>query len=253
MKGFKNTGAGLQYVKDFSFPSAQGFSGSAGAKEVKGYMRGGKVKANQKMPANVHKKGGKVTKAAMGGLMGGPEREISVDDVTLTMPKKRGGRAKKSMHDKLLSEGKKMGYASGGKVNGRKSSIGASPDDVGLKDWDQYKKKNTSGEFKMKRGKQDSMDSGVQPARRGKNARSAQQAEAGGTGRLKPGYKKGGKAVKKGVHRVRPSGGGALADAALKTAKRVLRSKRTKLPQPVKASRKGISKNVKARGGMAKC
>jgi hypothetical protein len=39
----KSTG-GLQYVKDFSFPADQGFTGSAGRSEVKGYMRGGSVK-----------------------------------------------------------------------------------------------------------------------------------------------------------------------------------------------------------------
>lgn len=113
---------GLTYVKDFSFPAEQGFSGSAGVHQVRGYQRGGRVKKN-------------------------------------------------SMHGKLTREGEKMGYAYGGQV------------------------KNTSAEFVAKRGKQKTMDHGVQPAQKGRNQ---QEVEAGGNKRLKPGYKKGG-----GVCRVR--------------------------------------------------
>lgn len=131
-----NKNVGLTYVKDFSFPAEQGFTGSAGVHKVRGYMRGGHVKskAPQKMPPTVKMHGGAV-------------------------------------HDKLKSEGAKMGYAYGGQV------------------------KNTSAEFVAKRGKQDTMDHGVQPARKG---RTQQEVEAGGTKRLKPGFKKGG-----GVCRVR--------------------------------------------------
>lgn len=70
------------------------------------------------------------------------------------------------------AHGKAMGFAKGGQVKG----------------------KNTSGEFVMKTKKMDSMDDGVQPAKEGANQ---QMKEAGGTGRLRPGYKKGGKARKK--------------------------------------------------------
>jgi len=72
---------GLTYVKDFSFPAEQGFTGSAGVHKVRGYMRGGHVKskAHQKMPKNVKAKGGTV-------------------------------------HDQLKNEGAKMGYAYGGTV-----------------------------------------------------------------------------------------------------------------------------------------
>lgn len=135
---------GLTYVKDFTFPAEQGFTGSAGVHKVRGYMRGGHVRSPDKtkgkgksragMPANVKSHGG-------------------------------------SVHDKLKHEGGKMGYAYGGQV------------------------KNTSSEFKAKRGKQDTMDHGVQPAQKGRNQ---QEIEAGGNKRLKPGYKHGG-----GVHRVR--------------------------------------------------
>ncbi len=200
---------GLTYVKDFSFPSEQGFTGSAGKESVKGYQRGGRVKKmaeggkfgkpgdkypklksgpsgkRSAMPKNVKKHGGAVKKQ-MGGYMG-PEREIAVDDVTITVPKMKGG----SVHDKLKREGGKMGYAYGGQV----------------------KESDTSGEFKQKRGKQKTMDTGVQPARRGRNQ---QEIEAGGTKRLKPGYMHGG-----GVHKVR-------------------------------AARKRMPKNVKAKGGLAR-
>jgi hypothetical protein len=196
---------GPQYVKDFSFPSECGFSGSAGKASVKGYMRGGKV-AQKGQKATMHKKrmAKGTTKAAMGGYMG-PEREITVDDVKITTPAmKKGGRMKKSTHDKLMAHGKKMGYKTGGYVAA----------------------KDTSGEFRAKRGKQDTMDTGVQPARRGKNARSAQEEEAGGTGRLKPGLAKGGLA---------------------KAARAARRS-----PDHTKGkgmSKKGMPTNVRAKGG----
>ena len=233
---------GMQYVKEFSFPAEQGFTGSAGKLPVKGYMRGGHVKSPDKtkgkgmsragMPKNVKAEGG-VVKAGEGGYYGkpgdkyptlksgpkgarsampkgvkkhggrvkkqmggymGPEREIAVDDVKITVPKNRGGKV--SMHDKLKHEGGKMGYAYGGQV------------------------KDTSGEFKQKRGKQDTMDTGVQPARKGRNQ---QEVEAGGTKRLKPGYGHGG-----GVHRVRD---------------------RTKGKGK---SRAGFPATVKAKGGLAR-
>ena len=53
----------------------------------------------------------------------------------------------------------------------------------------QVKPSNTSSQFKMTKGKQDTMDHGVQPARRGRNQA---EIEAGGTKRLKPGLAKGG-------------------------------------------------------------
>lgn len=192
----KSTG-GLQYVSDFSFPSDQGFTGSA----AKGFKRGGAVKKN------------------MGGFMG-PEREIAVDDVTVTVPRAKGG----AVHNKLVKHGAKLGFKYGGQV------------------------KNTSAEFVAKKGKMKSMDSGVQPARRGKNARNAAQAEAGGTGRLLPGLKKGGS-----IKGRADSGGGALADAAIKHAKKALAPRKTKMKPPEKAraaSKKGMPKNVKMAGGM---
>jgi hypothetical protein len=207
---------GLTYVKDFTFPSEQGFTGSAGKNNVKGYQRGGRVRKmaeggkfgkpgdkyptlksgptgkRSAMPKNVKKHGGAVKKQ-LGGFMG-PEREIAVDDVKITVPKMKGG----SVHDKLKHEGAKMGYAYGGQV----------------------KESDTSGEFKQKRGKQDTMDHGVQPAQKGRNQA---EIEAGGNKRLKAGYMRGG-----GVHRVRD---------------------RTKGKGK---SRKGFPASVKAKGGLAR-
>mgnify|MGYP003674237910 CR=1 FL=1 len=212
------TPAGLTYVKDFSFPAAQGFSGSAGSNEVKGYMRGGTVK---KAPV----------KKAKGGT---------------TM---RDGR---DMHSQLYDQGMQMGFMRGGKV--KKMGMPTS------------------------RGPQDTMDTGNQPARKGRNQA---EIEAGGTKRMKPGYQKGGevevevvvgnKTVRKSnsgtmnkkakggkVHSIRgvaSSGGGALADAALKKAKAALRSERV-MKKPEKAgtaaSKKGMPKNVKMAGGMVR-
>ena len=132
-----------------------------GLHKVKGYMRGGHVK---KMG-----EGGKFGKPGdkYPTLKSGPRGKQGS-----SMPKNvknRGGKV--SMHDKLKHEGGKMGYAYGGQV------------------------KKTSAEFKMKRGKQDTMDHGVQPAQTGRNQA---EVEAGGNKRLKAGYKHGG-----GVRRVR--------------------------------------------------
>ena len=44
--GKKNVG--LQYVDKFEFPKEQGFTGSAGKHPVRGYMRGGRVRADHK-------------------------------------------------------------------------------------------------------------------------------------------------------------------------------------------------------------
>ena len=216
---------GLTYVKDFTFPAEQGFTGSAssaGVHQVKGYQRGGRVKKmgeggyygkpgdqypklksgptgkRSAMPKNVKRHGGPVKKQ-MGGYMG-PEREIAVDDVKITVTKNRGG--KMSMHDKLKHEGGKMGFAYGGQV------------------------KDTSGEFVEKRCKQDSMDHGVQPAQKGRNQA---EVEAGGNKRLKAGYGHGG-----GVHRVR----GQVSSREANALRR--------------ASKKGMPKGVKARGGLAR-
>ena len=209
---------GLTYVKDFTFPAEQGFTGSAGRNSVKGYQRGGRVKKmaeggkfgkpgdkypklksgpagkRSAMPKGVKAKGGAVKKQ-LGGFMG-PEREIAVDDVKITVPKKKGGYMKGGMHDKLKHEGAKMGYAYGGQV------------------------KNTSSQFKMKKGKQDTMDHGVQPAQKGRNQA---EVEAGGNKRLKAGYMRGG-----GVHQTRD---------------------RTKGKGK---SRKGFPASVKAKGGLAR-
>jgi hypothetical protein len=239
---------GLTYG-EFEFPAEQGFTGS----RAKGYKRGGAVKKmgeggkfgkpgdkyptlksgpagkqGKSLPKNVKKHGGEVH-ANMGGFMG-PEREITVDDVSITTPRAKGGYMKGGMHGKLKRAGAKMGYKYGGQVK----KYGASGD--------------TSGEFKMKKGKQDTMDDGVQPARRGKNARNQAEAEAGGTGRLKPGLSHGGH-----IKGAASSGGGALADAAIKHAKKVLHGKhKLKAPQSAgtAASKKGMPKNVKMAGGM---
>lgn len=231
---------GLTYVKDFTFPAEQGFTGSAssaGVHQVKGYQRGGRVKkmgeggyygkpgdkypkrqsgpagARSAMPKNVKRHGGPVKKQ-MGGFMG-PEREIQVDDVTITTPRARGG----SVHDKLKHEGAKMGYAYGGQV----------------------KPSDTSAEFKQTRGKMKSMDTGVQPARKGRNQ---QEVEAGGTKRLKPGYGKGG-----GVHSVR-----RLTKLIGGQTRRALKGVRGQISEAERraASGAGMPKNVKAKGGLAR-
>lgn len=113
-------------------------------------------------------RGGHVKKAK-GGTVGvtterGPKSKRSKNTMTKAA---KGG----SVHDKLYAAGDDMGYARGGQV------------------------KDTSGEFVQKAKPQDSMDTGVQPARKGRNQA---EIEAGGTKRLKPKYKKGG-----GVHSVR--------------------------------------------------
>lgn len=215
---------GLTYG-EFKFPAEQGFTGSAGVDQVKGYMRGGHVKktgtANAKHGGYKH--GGKM-EYAEGGKFGKPGDKYPTlksgprGKQGKTMPKnvkKHGG----SVHDKLLHEGGKMGYAHGGQV------------------------KDTSDEFVAKRGKQKTMDYGNQPARRG---RTQQEIEAGGTKRLQPKLAKGGviKGPKKGVHRVR-----SLISKDVTKKLGVLKGSMSDAERRY-MSKKGMPKNVKAKGGL---
>lgn len=193
--------AGLQYVSEFSFSKEQGFTGSAGVQHVKGYARGGHVKTDPvKAAAQKHRapgpgaaRGGHMKDDySHGGTVGvtterGPKSKRPKDTMTKAA---RGG----SMHDKLYAEGGDMGYARGGQV------------------------KDTSGEFDMTSKAQDTMDSGVQPKRKGRNQASI---EAGGTKRVKLKFGHGG-----GVHKTHH-------------ARR-------------KASKKSMPRDVKAEGGLAK-
>ena len=158
------TNAGLEYVNDFSFSPAQGFTGSAGKQSVKGYMRGGHV-------------------------------------------------TKDSMHAQLTREGEAMGFAQGGQVKAR----------------------DTSSEFVEKHGKQDTMDDGVQPKRRG---RDQAEIEAGGVKRVKMRYNRGGN-----VRSVRYKEGGKAKKARRTTSK--------DLPGTgtLKKAGKGIEKHAGRRQG----
>lgn len=80
--------------------------------------------------------------------------------------------------DDLYSAGERLGFAKGGAVK-------------------------QSPQFKMKTGKQDTMDHGVQPARKG---RTQQEIEAGGTPKLKPKFKRGGRSAKKGKQKMAEKG-----------------------------------------------
>lgn len=168
---------GLTYVKDFEFPAEQGFTGSAGKNTVKGYMRGGHVKAEAgarrkasgaNMPANVKSHGGSVgITTTQSKKM--PQKARQAAAAKKSAKKGHGGGV--SMNDKLYAAGEQMGYAKGG-----------------------YASMNTDAEFLMKTSKQDTMDNAIYPAQ------STTQAdkEAGGRPRLKPKFKYGGK-----VHTVR--------------------------------------------------
>jgi hypothetical protein len=195
---------GLTYVKEFEFPAEQGFTGSAGRSSVRGYMRGGHVKAEAgarrkasgaNMPATVKSHGGTVgVTTTQSKKM--PQKARQAAAAKKSAKKGHGGGV--SMNDKLYAAGEQMGYAKGG-----------------------YASMNTDAEFLMKTSKQDTMDHGIYPAQ------STTQAdkEAGGRPRLKPKFKYGGK-----VHAVR--------DVKAKSRR--------------KASKRGMPKNVKNRGGLAR-
>jgi hypothetical protein len=85
---------GLTYVDNFSFPSEQGFTGSAGRSPVKGYMRGGTVGVTTKQNKNM------------------PQKKQQRAAAKKSAMKSHGG----SMHDQLYEEGDKMGYMRGGQV-----------------------------------------------------------------------------------------------------------------------------------------
>ena len=211
---------GMQYVKEFEFPSEQGFTGSAGKDPVKGYMRGGHVKKDPvKAAAQKHRAPG--PGAAHGGY--------AQSDHT-----KGKGRSKRGMpgtvkghggsvHDKLRSEGEKMGYAYGGRV------------------------KNTSAEFVQKKKPMASMDTGVQPARKG---RTQADVEAGGTKRLKPKFNEGGSVRKPST---RPTTRGSrVKETGRKAAEARQEREPTDADSTRKASGEGMPRNVKNRGGLAR-
>lgn len=149
----------------------------------------GKGKSKKGFPSTVKKKGGKV-EAGEGGYYGKPGDQY---------PKRQAGpkgQQGKKLPKNVKKHGGKVGYAEGGLVHSELYKAGAA---MGFAKGGYARAKDTSSEFKETRGPQDTMDSGVQPARRGANARNQQQREAGGTGRLKPGLKKGGRARKAGT------------------------------------------------------
>ena len=204
----------LRYVKDFDFPSDRGFTGSAGKSTVKGYMRGGKVKksvgqggAHQKMPKTVKARGGTV------GVVTEPGPKSRKPKANMTKAA-RGG----SMHDKLMAEGGKMGYAKGGYA----------------------KAKDTSAEFDMRSKPMASMDSGTYPPQSSNEA----EKEAGGRKRVRPKFKKGGK-----VARVR-----MITKRQKEHSDRMAKDSPAN-PDHSKGkgrSKKGMPKTVKAEGGLAK-
>jgi len=218
--------AGLQYVDEFTFSKEQGFTGSAGVQNVKGYMRGGHVKKDMKyddpgpLPKNVKAKGGRMKKGyAHGGEVGittkqskqMPQKAEQAMYAKKSAKKAHGG--KMSMHDKLRHEGEKMGYKYGGSV------------------------KDTSAEFVEKSGAMASMDHGVYPAQ----SRTQAEKEAGGRKRLKPKFNYGGK-----VHTVRDVGAkhGGHMKGDMGNYSEYAGSRR-------KASKSKMPKNVKGKGGLA--
>jgi hypothetical protein len=131
--------------------------------------------------------------------------------------------------DDLYSAGERLGFAKGGAVK-------------------------QSPQFKMKTGAQDSMDHGVQPARKGT---TQQDIEAGGTPRLKPKFKKGGttsRRAKKGKEKMAEKGkkelkkivGGQITE---KEAKILEKKKGRKRGRP---GQKGSGKKGYQTGGAVK-
>jgi hypothetical protein len=240
--------AGLQYVDEFSFPAEQGFTGSAGKHNVRGYYRGGAVKKDP-VKAAAQKPRAPGPGAAKGGYMGGGD--VSPDHT------KGKGKSKKGMPKNVKARGGKMEYAEGGTVGVTTPRRGKSmPQQAeqehyaaksakknrgGMMDYaeggsvhDKLKAegakmgyayggtvKNTSAEFVQTSGKQATMDNANYPPG---HAASARDQESGPRKKLRPKFKKGG-----GVRQVR--------DASM--------SRR-------KASKKGMPEGVKAHGGLAK-
>jgi hypothetical protein len=209
---------GMTYVKDFSFPPEQGFTGSAGKSSVKGYMRGGHVKDHVKAAAQ--KKRAPGPGAAHGGHMKDDDYSHggTVGVTTKRGPKSRrtkstmtkaagGGYMEGGMHDKLYAEGEKMGYMRGGRV------------------------KDTSAEFVQQSRAQDPMDNALVPA----GSTDAQDKAAGGHKRLKPKFKKGGgvRAVrmKEGGRTPSPPSVGHLGEGALARGARAMREHEMKIDE----------------------
>ena len=233
--------AGLTYVDEFTFSTEQGFTGSAGKENVRGYYRGGRVKkdpvkaAAQKprapgpgashggevkagarrkasgagMPKNVKARGGKM-EYADGGTVG------------VTTPRRGKSMPQQAEQEHYAAKSAKkrhggmMEYNEGGSVHDKLKAEGAK---MGYKYGGQVK--NTSSEFVQTSGKQATMDNANFPPG---HPSSARDQESGPRKKLRPKFDKGG-----GVRQVR--------DAHM--------SRR-------KASKKGMPKGVKAHGGLAK-
>lgn len=82
----------VKYVKDFEFPSDRGFTGSAGKNTVKGYMRGGRVKA----PKTAFAEGGSVDSGVMPPNRGRNQAEIEAGGTKALKPGYKKGGMKKA-------------------------------------------------------------------------------------------------------------------------------------------------------------
>jgi hypothetical protein len=83
----------VKYVKDFEFPSDRGFSGSAGKTTVKGYMRGGHVKAPR---TPKYAEGGSVDTGVMPANKGRTQQEIEAGGTKALKPGYKKGGMKKA-------------------------------------------------------------------------------------------------------------------------------------------------------------
>jgi hypothetical protein len=258
--------AGLQYVNEFTFPTEQGFTGSAGKENVRGYYRGGRVKkdpvkaAAQKpraagpgashggevkagarrkasgagMPKNVKARGGKM-EYNEGGTVG-----VTTPRRGKSMPQ-QGKQEHYAAKSAAKNRGGMMDYAEGGSVHDKLKAEGAK---MGYAYGGTVK--NTSAEFVQTSGKQATMDNANYPPG---HPSSARDKESGPRKKLRPRFKKGG-----GVRHVRDAG---YADGgAIKVDLSKIKGAKTRESGDAKgrrkASKKGMPKGVKAHGGLAK-
>jgi len=165
-------------------------------------------------PVKGYMRGGYVKKTGTANAMKGGHMKYDDPGPLPKNVKAHGG--KMSTHDKLVYEGGKMGYAYGGKVT----------------------ESDTSGEFVQTRGKQATMDNANYPPGYAGNQRDK---ESGPRKKLRPRFKHGG------VHHVRDVGAmkGGYMKSGMGNYSEYAGSRR-------KASKKGMPKNVKSHGGLAR-
>lgn len=106
----------IKYVDEFEFPADAGFTKST---PVQNFAKGGKVKYNPSSPQfrmKTKSTGNPSDTGIQPARKGRSQQDVEAGGNPPLKPRfAKGGRVKKSMHDKMYDEGAKMGFKKGGR------------------------------------------------------------------------------------------------------------------------------------------